>query len=379
MNKLVKKGKQKNNGITLIALVITIIVLLILAGVTISTLTGDSGILTKVQTAKENTVVGTEEEQIKTAYLAAKINMLGDSVNAAQVKKELDNLVGKGKTKVSGSTKIKVHFVDTDNEYMITNGVVSEYQKPEATSVYAKVFDTNGDSTGDLFVLSSTNDYNDEEYGTLITNYDNKDNTEKQPTGGDDYWDPIWYDNQTSNVENVIIRDNIVPKSCSYWFCEGFTSLKEIKNIENLDTSNVENMAYMFSGCRQLTSLNVTGFDTSNAIVMNHMFNRCSQLTSIDVSGFDTSKVTDMDYMFSECSQLTSIDVSGLDTSNVENMAYMFSGCRQLTSLDVSNFNMSSISSRFDVAGMFDGVTCKIKLGSGWNDEMKEGSGYEER
>ena len=42
-----KKGKQTNNGITLIALVITIIVLLILAGVTIATLTGENGILTK--------------------------------------------------------------------------------------------------------------------------------------------------------------------------------------------------------------------------------------------------------------------------------------------------------------------------------------------
>ena len=39
---------QKNSkGITLIALVITIIVLLILAGVTIATLTGDNGILTQ--------------------------------------------------------------------------------------------------------------------------------------------------------------------------------------------------------------------------------------------------------------------------------------------------------------------------------------------
>lgn len=37
-----KKERLKNNGITLIALVITIIVLLILAGVTIATLTGDN-------------------------------------------------------------------------------------------------------------------------------------------------------------------------------------------------------------------------------------------------------------------------------------------------------------------------------------------------
>ena len=48
------KGKLKNaRGITLIALVITIIVLLILAGVTIATLTGENGILTKATDAKE--------------------------------------------------------------------------------------------------------------------------------------------------------------------------------------------------------------------------------------------------------------------------------------------------------------------------------------
>ena len=38
-----KRIKKDNNGITLIALVITIIVLLILAGVTIATLMGDNG------------------------------------------------------------------------------------------------------------------------------------------------------------------------------------------------------------------------------------------------------------------------------------------------------------------------------------------------
>ena len=39
--------QKKEKGITLIALVITIIVLLILAGVTVATLTGDNGLLTK--------------------------------------------------------------------------------------------------------------------------------------------------------------------------------------------------------------------------------------------------------------------------------------------------------------------------------------------
>ena len=47
------KRTRENKGITLIAIVITIIVLLILAGVTISTLTGDNGILGKASMAKD--------------------------------------------------------------------------------------------------------------------------------------------------------------------------------------------------------------------------------------------------------------------------------------------------------------------------------------
>ena len=54
--------RKSENGITLIALVITIIVLLILAGVTIATLTGDNGILTQSKKAKEEWELGKEEE-----------------------------------------------------------------------------------------------------------------------------------------------------------------------------------------------------------------------------------------------------------------------------------------------------------------------------
>ncbi len=53
---------KNGRGITLIALVITIIVLLILAGVSIATLTGEGGILTKAETAKEKTRGSSVEE-----------------------------------------------------------------------------------------------------------------------------------------------------------------------------------------------------------------------------------------------------------------------------------------------------------------------------
>lgn len=58
-----KQKNQKEKGITLIALVITIIVLLILAGVTISTLTGGNGILTKASDASKETEIASVKEQ----------------------------------------------------------------------------------------------------------------------------------------------------------------------------------------------------------------------------------------------------------------------------------------------------------------------------
>ncbi len=61
--KIFLKDKNQEKGITLIALVITIIVLLILAGVSIATLTGDNGILTKASEAKEKTEAASRKEQ----------------------------------------------------------------------------------------------------------------------------------------------------------------------------------------------------------------------------------------------------------------------------------------------------------------------------
>ena len=59
-----KINLKQRRGITLIALVITIVVLLILAGVTIATLTGENGILTKVTTAKDKTAIAEAKEKV---------------------------------------------------------------------------------------------------------------------------------------------------------------------------------------------------------------------------------------------------------------------------------------------------------------------------
>lgn len=63
--------KKTNSGVTLIALVITIIVLLILAGVSIATLMGDNGLLTQAGNAKEKTNKATAEEKVQVEVIGS--------------------------------------------------------------------------------------------------------------------------------------------------------------------------------------------------------------------------------------------------------------------------------------------------------------------
>ena len=87
--KRLKIGKNANKGITLIALVITIIVLLILAAVSIATLTGQNGILTQANNAKTKTTEAQVNEEIKLAYNAVQTDSL---INGWDINKKAEEL-----------------------------------------------------------------------------------------------------------------------------------------------------------------------------------------------------------------------------------------------------------------------------------------------
>ena len=82
--------KEKNEkGITLIALVITVIVLLILAGVTIAALSGDNGILTRTKEAKEKTEKENIIEQVNLAIMTATTEGTG-TIDTSKLREELE-------------------------------------------------------------------------------------------------------------------------------------------------------------------------------------------------------------------------------------------------------------------------------------------------
>ena len=213
---------------------------------------------------------------------------------------------------------------------------------------------------------------------------------------------PIW-----KNVSNMgfyytpkIIIDpsfsNYRPKKTAYWFeyiCDNYSAYNErgeeyygrslqfieFEGLENINTSEVTDMSFMFSfssikglNFKTLNTSSVTNmtgmfdntyfkeldlsnFDTSNVTSMSGMFVSFgfgSESCNLDLSHFDTSKVVDMSYMF-WCCQTSSLNLKSFDTSNVQYMTSMFEGCNHIDSLDLSNFDTSNVT---DMSFMFGAV-----------------------
>ena len=137
-----KNNRLKNaKAITLIALVVTIIVLLILAGVSIMMLTGDNGILTNAQQTSTQSAYKGAEEQVKIAYMAVKTEIMAKIIEdgtydpssrdntqklANIVRQDLglaeDDKNGNGTWKVDDTTDGEIKITYTDSK--IDQGVI---------------------------------------------------------------------------------------------------------------------------------------------------------------------------------------------------------------------------------------------------------------
>ena len=129
-----KETREEQKGITLIALVVTIVVLLILAGTSIAMLSGDNGIITNTEDARNKNIEGQEKEQIQLAYDAVIIDNYesGDytsGVTASKLEEQL-NKQKAGATVTGDSTTITVTF-ESGNSYTV-DGKTGEITGPTA-------------------------------------------------------------------------------------------------------------------------------------------------------------------------------------------------------------------------------------------------------
>ena len=126
-------------------MVITIIVLLILAGVSIAMLTGQNGILTQAQKAGEQTDIGQEKEAIALAYNGAKAENNGGDVDADDLNRNFGYNDTKADATDVGDGRITVKFEESQRTYTIdANGNISDPTTPpdEEDEVAGKYYET---------------------------------------------------------------------------------------------------------------------------------------------------------------------------------------------------------------------------------------------
>ena len=172
-----------------------------------------------------------------------------------------------------------------------------------------------------------------------------------------------WIDGDTYKVSTQEKGQKVIfNEDCSKMFyggrfcCDNIELSKrselEMKEVyfNNVDTSHVTNMRFMFMDCKQLLKLDLSNFDTSYVTSMWNMFSGCENLKELNLSNFDTSNVTDMAGMFERCENLKELDLSNFNTSNVISMKLMFADCKNLKELDLSHFDTSQVE---NMEGMF--------------------------
>lgn len=147
-----------------------------------------------------------------------------------------------------------------------------------------------------------------------------------------------FYNATSINFNDCFYTDHTTNMTLMFSGCEELTEL----DLSFFNTRNAESLARMFDGSVNLTSVDLSSFDTSNVISLDSMFFLCERLTALDLSHFNTSNVVRFGGMFAACHSLTSLDLSNFDTSKAQDLSGMFYGCHSLSELDISSFNTSS-------------------------------------
>ena len=111
---------KKEKGITMIALVVTIVVLLILASITIGAVTSENGILRNANDAKEQTEIAEEKEIVDRATIQTMGNNSRGNIVEDELQEQLDKITGNGKTEADDvGEEFEVTFIESKRYYIV--------------------------------------------------------------------------------------------------------------------------------------------------------------------------------------------------------------------------------------------------------------------
>ena len=142
--------KVKENGMSLIALVVTIIVLILLAGVTISNIRNDSGLFNKSLEARDEKIASEENEAIQWAAaqaVADDSNKTGQIIDKGQIAEKLDKYIG------NQNEDMEYQIFGPEEDYKGTMIISDTYVVEFSKSGNSYIIDGSGnvrrDETGD--------------------------------------------------------------------------------------------------------------------------------------------------------------------------------------------------------------------------------------
>ena len=350
--KIMKTKIKQEKGITLIALVITIVVLLILAGVSLNAIFSENGIINRAKDAQNKMDQATQNDMTGLNELDKLISSLTDKTTeevvpkiamfdtGKKVRDKMHNLMPEGT--ISKDSKYNCNVsIDAIEKY---NGV------PDLTKLTEANIVSLGESSFPIYMWAEksgkTEIRNPVGMKGLTAEGDN--NSSKKVETGKIYW---W-----SESDSVYLN----PDSSQMF--AGIPYLTNIDGLKDMKTDYVVNMSNMFySVGTQLSNIDaLSGWNTSKVENMSGMFYRWSLANSLSnvnaLLNWDTSKVKDMSSMFAGNNELT--DIEGLkkwNTSNVTDMHNMFGdgdsgGCAFTNLSAISNWNVKNVT---NMTGIF--------------------------
>lgn len=149
------KNIDKKRGITLIALVVTIVIILILAGITIAMVKGDNGILANTKHAKEQTIIDNEKsilDRAKMLTLMRNKQLIKEDFDIALDEERGENII----ETIQGEISIIATFVPTGHKYAIKDDTIEAIPDRSYLKVNDKIIfqpDKNTDGTNKEYQL----------------------------------------------------------------------------------------------------------------------------------------------------------------------------------------------------------------------------------
>lgn len=379
------QSDRTERGITLIALIITIIVLLILAGISLSLIMGEGGILKRATDAKEKTEEAEEKEKIELAIISAKLGNKGyQELSQTNLKNEIDNMFGTQNAIVTdnGDGTFTVSLPGSKNDYNInSSGVISSINWDDAMKNATAPVSQDEERNTNVIGIGTDGEPVDMDLWEYFLMEDGTYglNDENALDGTGNHGRSSGYIGEYTNDGRII---GTVP---TYISTDGGKTYKEVtsmvhtfynenelliapqipKTIKNMNVafyqavnlttppsaipSSVEDLSYAFFHCEKLNDIPLLGnsitdmqcsFGYTNiknvnvqipdtVTNMKRTFEECSNLEDFDT--IIPSGVTDMTKIFFNCTRLKNFN-SNLP-NNLVNMDYAFYGCTQLVTL----------------------------------------------